>query len=62
VNAYIGKFLPIVVKNYTRTGPKSVVIYVGQFFGIFTFLGFLQLYAECTLEIRQLLEPILAKI
>ena len=59
---YSGKSLPIVVKNYKETRPKSVIIYVGQYFGIFPFLEFLQLYAECTLEVRQLLDPILAKV
>ena len=60
--ACIGKSLPVLVKNYKETGPKSVIIYVGQYFSIFPFLEFLQLYAECTLEVRRLLDPILAKI
>ena len=60
--AYAGKSLPVVVKNYKETRPKSVIIYVGQYFGIFPFLEFLQLYAECTLEVRRLLDPILAKV
>ena len=60
--AFIGKSLPVVMKNYKVTRPKSVVIYSGQYFGIFPFLEFLQLYAECTLEVRQLLDPILAKV
>ena len=60
--AYIGKSLPVVVKNYKETRPKSVVIYSGQYFGIFSFLEFLQIDAECTLEARQLLDPILAKV
>ena len=60
--AFIGKSLPVVLKNYKETRPKSVVIYSGQYFGIFPFLEFLQLYAECTLEVRQLLDPILAKV
>ena len=59
---YSGKSLPVVVKNYKETRPKSVIIYVGQYFGIFPFLEFLQLYAECTLEVRRLLDPILAKV
>ena len=59
---YAGKPLPVVVKNYKETRPKSVIIYVGQYFGIFPFLEFLQLYAECTLEVRRLLDPILAKV
>ena len=60
--AYAGKSLPVVVKNYKEIRPKAVLIYVGQYFGIFPFLEFLQLYAECTLEVRQLLDPILAKV
>lgn len=59
---YARKSLPVVVKNYKETRPKSVIIYVGQYFGIFPFLEFLQLYAECTLEVRRLLDPILAKV
>lgn len=60
--AYVGKSLPVVVKNYKETRPKTIIIYVGQYFGIFPFLEFLQLYAECTLEVRRLLDPILAKV
>lgn len=60
--AFIGKSLPVVIKNYKETRPKSVAIYSGQYFGIFPFLEFLQLYAECTLEVRQHLDPILAKV
>lgn len=60
--AYIGKSLPVVVKNYKETKPNAVVIYVGQFFGIFPFLEFLRLSAECPLKVRQLLDPILGKI
>jgi len=59
---YTRKSLPLVVKISKETRPKSVVIYVGQYFGLFPFLEFLQLYAECTLEIRQLLDPSLAKV
>ena len=38
---YSGKSLPVVVKNYKETRPESVIIYVGQYFGIFPFLEFL---------------------
>lgn len=31
--AFIGKSLPVVIKNYKETRPKSVVIYSGQYFG-----------------------------
>lgn len=49
--AYVGKSLPVVVKNCKETRTKAVIIYVGQYFGIFPFLEFLQIYAECTLEV-----------
>lgn len=60
--AYTGKSLLVIIKNYKETRTKSVVIYFGQYFGIFPFLEFIQLYAECTLGVRQLLDPILAKV
>ena len=60
--ACVGKSLPVVVKKYKVTRPKAVIIYAGQYFGIFPFLEFVQLYAECTLEVRRLLDPILAKV
>ena len=60
--AYTGKSLLVIIKSYKETRTKSVVIYFGQYFGIFPFLEFIQLYAECTLGVRQLLDPILAKV
>jgi len=57
-----GKSLPVVAKKYKEDKPKAVVVYVGQYFGIFPFLEFLNLYAECTSEVRQLLEPVLARV
>ena len=60
--AYTGRSLPVAAKNYKETKPKEVVVYTGQYFGIFPFLEFLKIYAECTLEVRQLLDPVLAKV
>ena len=57
---YARKSLPVVVKNFTTKKAKSVVIYVGQYFGIFGFLEFIQLYADCPPEVRSCLDPILA--
>lgn len=57
-----GKFLPVVVKNYKETRPKSVIICVGQYFSIFPFPEFLQFYAKYTLEVQRHLDPIPAKI
>lgn len=42
---FSGKSLPVIIKNYILDKPKSVIIYVGQNFGIFSFIEFIQLYA-----------------
>lgn len=59
---YIGKTLPVATKKYVETGPKSVITYSGQYFAIFGFLEFIQLYASCGTEVKKCLDPILAKV
>lgn len=59
---FIGKSLPVVVKNYKLKKESSVIIYAGRYFGIFSFLEFIQLYADCSLEVRKLLDSILGKV
>ena len=56
------KSLPVILKNYKEQKPKSVVIYAGQYFGVFSFLEFIQLYADCDEKVRKLLEPTLALV
>lgn len=56
------KSLPVVLKNYKEDKQKSVIIYTGQYFAIFTFIEFIQLYAGCSEEVRKLLEPTLALV
>ncbi len=59
---YAGKTLPVAIKKYVETGPKSVIVYSGNSFGIFGFLEFIQLYASCGAEVKQRLDPILGKV
>jgi hypothetical protein len=59
---FSGKSLPVVIKNYKEDKQKSVIIYSGKFFGIFSFIEFIQLYASCSLEVRKLLDPTLALV
>lgn len=59
---YAGKSLPVAIKKYVEEGSKSVIIYSGQYFGIFGFLEFIQLYSSCGTEVKQCLDPILAKV
>lgn len=56
------KSLPVILKNYKEDKPKSVIIYTGQYFGVFAFLEFIQLYASCDEKVRKLLEPTLALV
>jgi len=59
---YAGKTLPVAIKKYVENGPKSVIIYSGQYFAIFGFLEFIQLYASCGAEVRERLDSILGKV
>lgn len=59
---YSGKFLPIVIKNYKEDKQKSVIIYSGQYFGVFSFIEFIQSYADCSAEVRKLLNLTLALV
>ncbi len=58
---YPGQSLPVVVKNYKENRFKSFIIYVWQYFGIFPFLEFLQLNAECALGVQRHIDASLAK-
>jgi hypothetical protein len=59
---YSGKSLPVAIKNYKEDKQKSVIIYSGQYFGVFSFIQFIQLYAGCSAEVRKLLDPTLALV
>ncbi|WP_217302080.1 transposase [Clostridium sp. 001] len=59
---FSGKSLPVVLKNYKEDKQKSVIIYSGQYFGVFSFIEFIQLYAGCSAEVRKLLDPTLALV
>jgi len=59
---YTGKSLPVAVKNYIMEGPKIVIIYSGQYFAIFGFLEFIQLYSSCSTEVKKCLDKILIKV
>ena len=56
---FSGKSLPVIVKNYIVNKPKSIVIYVGCYFGIFTFFEFIQLYAGLDTSVRTQLDSVL---
>jgi hypothetical protein len=57
-----GKSLPVALKKYVDDSPKSVVIYSGQYFGIFGFLEFVRLYSTLCPEVMELLNPILSRV
>jgi len=59
---YIGKSLPVVVKNYKSDRQKSIIIYSGQYFGIFTFIEFIKLYADLPSNLRISLDPVLSLV
>jgi len=61
---YQGKSLPVAMKKYKPEDdePKNIIIYAGNYFGIFGFLEFLELYSSVNDKTKEKLKPVLAKI
>ncbi len=56
-----GKSLPVIMKKYVPPdSPKAVIVYMGQFFAVFPFLEFIQLYASLDTSVRASLDPVLS--
>ena len=50
---YANKTLPVILKKYVpKNKPKNVIIYVDNYFGIFRFSEFLDIYASCSEDIK----------
>lgn len=56
---YLGKSLPIVLKNYVSQVKPYVVLYVGYEFGVLTLFELMELYAQSPKNVRKLFENIL---
>lgn len=55
------KSLPVLLKNYVpQKKQTSIIIYAGAYFGIFGLMEILKLYASCSEEVKQKLEPALS--
>lgn len=59
---YARKTLPVALKKYVESKPKSVIIYSGQYFATFSFLEFIQLYCTSGTKVSQCLNLTLGKI
>ena len=59
--SYLGKSLPIVLKNYVVKVQGFIVLYAGQEFGVVTLLEMMELYAELELPVREKLKCIFEK-
>lgn len=59
---YSGKSLPVILKNYKSDGDKKIVIYIGENFGLFTFVEFLDIYSSCEEIVKLKLKKILKYI
>lgn len=55
---YLGKSLPIVLKNYVSQVQPYVVLYVGYEFGVLTLFELMELYAQSPENVRKLFENI----
>lgn len=59
---YLGKSLPVVLKNYIVKVQGFIVLYVGLEFGVITLLEMMKLYAVCTAEVKTKLNDTLEKL
>jgi hypothetical protein len=55
---WAGQSLPVIVKKYPPQGPKTVILYIGHFFGVFAFLELIQLYAALPPDVRSALDVV----
>ena len=53
---YLGKSLPIILKNYVSQVQPYVVLYVGYEFGVLTLFELMELYAQSPKNVRKLFE------
>lgn len=56
---FLGKSLPIILKNYLPTVQPYVVLYAGYEFGVLTLLELMELYAQCSEDVRKVFERVL---
>ena len=56
---YLGKSLPIILKNYVPQVQPYVVLYVGYEFGVLTLFELMELYAQSPENVRKLFKNIL---
>jgi hypothetical protein len=57
---YANKSLPVIIKKYVpKKKPKKVIIYAGNYFGIFGFLEIMDIYAACSEKIKNKLRSVL---
>ena len=56
---YLGKSLPVILKSYMPVIQPYVVFYVDDEFGVLTLFDTLELYAQCSENIRQLFKKVL---
>jgi hypothetical protein len=57
---FYGKSLPVVLKNYVVSKPKNIIVYIKDCFGIFSFVEFIEIYANCPNDIRLQLQSVIA--
>ena len=60
-NRWLGKSLPVIMKKYIPPNkPKTVIIYSGHYFAIFSLVEFLRLYASLEANAQETLDSVLS--
>ena len=50
---WLGRSLPVVLKNYTPTTNNHIIVYAKNVFGVFPLIELLEIYSSCSVEAKQ---------
>lgn len=59
---FLGRSLPVVLKNYVSQVHGYIVLYAGKEFDVLTLLEMMELYAHCDQSSQDVLKPVLGKL
>lgn len=59
---FSGKSFPVIIKNYRKDIPKSVIAYADDIFGVFSIIEIMDIYAGCNNETKIALKEVIKLI
>ena len=56
---FAGRSLPVLIKNYQPKALGHVVVYAGDYFGVFSILELMEVYSGCSAKVKSAIASIL---